>query len=428
MAGCKAGDAALGLWLPSSAQFDRISLPASPALAASDAALTAADGFGAGDWQRPRDFSGRFARRAQGIGRHPVRLRRRWTLAVTVLGAVALPAFAEPSGLGAGWDRFAIADAAGQDGAVSPMPFEQAGASFPGSAFYYLDTSPVPLRVGEGIRSDADDAVSAPTLGAGPIARSLRVDNSGVDRSRALQCLTAAIYYEAASEPDAGQRAVAQVVLNRVAHPAYPKTVCGVVYEGAERPTGCQVAFTCDGSLARRPQRLFWDRAENVARDALAGAVYAPVGLATHYHTVQVSPYWAPSLNYLGTIGAHRFYAFRGAAGNPATFRFAYFGGEPVAAPHRRDEGALAPDPALDPLAVQRAFGLTAPAKPSSAPQALQGTASGTAPAATSSPAYSAQVQERGGETLYQARNLPASQGIKAEYANSGRWIASPGN
>src|SRR3982750_5030053 len=113
---------------------------------------------------------------------------------------------------------------------------------------------------------------------------------------RSLQCLTEAIYYEARNQSDDGQRAVAQVVLNRVRHPAYPNTVCGVVYQGSERSTGCQFSFTCDGSLARVPNRLFWQRAENVARDALSGFVYAPVGLATHYHTIAVHPYWAPSL------------------------------------------------------------------------------------------------------------------------------------
>lgn len=370
-----------------------------------------ADLTGFEEWQRPRDFTGRFPRRARGLGHHPMKLHRRWTLGVAALAAVALPAFAAPG-------RFAIADAVTPETAVSPMPFEQAGASFPGSAFYYLDAEARPLQVGEGIRSDADDAVSGPAA----VARALRIDNSGVDRSRALQCLTAAIYYEAASEADAGQRAVAQVVLNRVAHPSYPNTVCGVVYQGSERPTGCQFSFTCDGALARRPQRLFWDRAQDVARAALAGYVYAPVGLATHYHTVQVSPYWAPSLNYLTTIGAHRFYAFRGAAGSPATFRYAYAGGEPVAAPHRRDDrvDAAAAAAVLDPLAVQRAFGLVeakgGPVAP--APQAP----------ATATPDYSSEVAQRGGEALYRAQNLPASEGVKAEYANSGRWIANPQN
>lgn len=360
---------------------------------------------------RPRDFSGRFNRRARGVGTHRRVRHRRWTLAASALAAVALPAFAAPGGL----DRFAIADAAPQTRTMSPMAFEQPGGSFPGSAFYYLDVdAPIP-GIGQGIRSDADDVVS------GPIARSLRVDNSGVDRTRALQCLTAAIYYEAASEPDAGQRAVAQVVLNRVAHPAYPKTVCGVVYEGSERSTGCQFSFTCDGALARRPMPLFWERAMEVARRALAGYVYAPAGLATHYHTLAVHPYWADSLNYLGAIGSHRFYSFRGSAGSPATFRFAYFGGEPMAAPHRRDDSAAsaAVAAALDPLAVQHSFGVVVATPPGAAPLAPS--------AVSATPTYTAELRERGGDNLYRAQNLPQAHGIRPEYANAGRWIAQPG-
>ncbi|MFD2135650.1 cell wall hydrolase [Novosphingobium resinovorum] len=170
---------------------------------------------------------------------------------------------------------------------------------------------------------------------------------------------------------------------------------------------------------------MFWDRAENVARQALAGYVYTPIGLATHYHTVQVNPYWAPSLQYLSTIGAHRFYALRGEAGSAATFRFAYLGGEPMAAPHRHDDSAdaAAAAAALDPLAVQRAFGTAQPVKAEPVAQAT----SPTMPIQPS-PAYSSEVQQRGGDSLYTARNMPGSQGIKAEYANSGRWITQPAN
>ncbi len=362
-------------------------------------------------WEpRPRDFQGNFVR---GGRRRLQRQRRRWTLGAAALVAVALPAFASPPL--AGWNGFTVIGAATPQPSVLPMPFEQAGASFPGSAYYYLEAEQPVLKIGEGIHSDAEDPVS------GPVARAFRIDNSGVDRSRALQCLTAAIYYEAASEPDGGQRAVAQVVLNRVAHPAYPKTVCGVVYQGSERPTGCQFSFTCDGSLARAPQRYFWQRAEDVARAALSGYVYAPIGLATHYHTIQVNPYWAPSLHYLTTIGAHRFYAFNGAAGNPASFRFAYLGGEPLAAPHRRDDStasALA-NAALDPLAVQRAFEGSIPARPETMAAPV---VSSPSPA----PSYSSNVRERGGEDLYRAHNLPEANGIHPEYANSGKWIAQP--
>ena len=376
------------------------------------AALPAASTASAwSEWEemRPSDFSARFARRVKTARPQP---KRRLALGTGALAAVALPALAAPEQ----WDRFDIADAVATDPIVSPMPFEQAGASFPGSAFYYLTAEEPVLKVGEGIRSDAEDPAPGAILQTGPAARPLRVDNSGVDRTRALQCMTAAIYYEAASEPDAGQRAVAQVVLNRVAHPAYPNTVCGVVYQGSERSSGCQFSFTCDGSLARRPSALFWNRAETVARQALAGYVYRPAGLATHYHTFQVHPYWAPSLRYLGTIGAHLFYSFNGAAGRPGAFRFAYLGGEPMAAPHPRAESPDAYLPAIDPVAVQKAFDLksqtTAPVAPSAA-----------APA----PTYTAELRERGGDTVYKARNLPEAHGIKPEYANSGKWITQPG-
>ena len=360
---------------------------------------------------RPRDFAARFERRAAALGERRGRMRRRRAISFAALATIALPAFANPGG----WERFAIADAVSQQPEIEPMPFERAGVSFPGSAFYYLDLGAPILKAGEGIHSDAEEpAVSR-------VAQALRIDNSGVDRTRALQCLAAAIYYEAGSEPDAGQRAVAQVVLNRVAHPAYPKTVCGVVYQGSERSTGCQFTFTCDGSLARGPSPLFWERAMNVARAALSGYVYTPVGLATHYHTVQVHPYWAPSLDYIGTIGAHRFYGFRGAAGRAATFRFAYAGGEPIAAPHRHDDSALA-SAGPDPLAVQRDFDALRQA----------GTRATPLPAAAaqgaSAPLYTSEIRDRGGDAVYQARNLPEAQGIKAEYANSGRWIALPTN
>lgn len=339
-------------------------------------------------------------------------------------GAIALPAFAAPDG----WATFEVRNAVEQDVTIEPMPFEQAGNSFPGSAFYYL-AHDEPARIpgfGEGIHSDADGVASHDPIG-GPTARSMRIDNSGVDRTRALQCLTAAVYYEAASEPDSGQRAVAQVVLNRVAHPAYPNTVCGVVYQGSERTTGCQFSFTCDGALARKPNRMFWLRAENVAAAALAGYVHAPAGLATHYHTIHVNPYWAPKLNYLGTIGLHRFYSFHGRAGQAGTFRFAYAGGEPAARPHSRLEATAATTGTglIDPVAVQAAYedGLkTAQAGLLGNPQSGHGAAK-PAPA----PAYAETVRDRGGDTIFRGENLPEAKGIREEYRNSGRWIGKPG-
>jgi len=378
---------------------------------------------------RPRDFSARYRRaRWQGIGQPPAR-KRRGRHALVLLGAVALPAFAAPDQ----WSVFEIGNAGSGGVDLQPMPFEKSGSSFPGSAFYYLESDRVTVRgFGEGIHSDADSAPLPDDPVAGPVARGMRIDNSGIDRTRALQCLTAAVYYEAASEPDSGQRAVAQVVLNRVAHPAYPNTVCGVVFQGSERKTGCQFSFTCDGSMARRPSRMFWLRAEAVAMDALSGYVHTPAGLATHYHTIHVHPYWAPSLHYLGTIGLHRFYRFQGRAGQAGTFRFAYAGGEPIAAPHARSDAATADSPAsaIDPLAVQAAYesGLKAAQEANPGPAAGAPSLTGTPPVHHAAPpSYAEDVRQRGGDALYKGEKLPDATGIKPEFQNSGRWIARPG-
>jgi hypothetical protein len=150
------------------------------------------------------------------------------------------------------------------------------------------------------------------------------------DRRRALRCLTQGIYYEAALEPTEGQEAVAQVILNRVRDPNYANSVCGVVFEGAERTTGCQFSFTCDGALAQAPVGWAWNRAKLVAERALAGHVSARVGTATHYHADYVHPWWAPTLNKLTQIGAHIFYRWKGVYGEPAAFRQAYAGREPL--------------------------------------------------------------------------------------------------
>ncbi len=180
-----------------------------------------------------------------------------------------------------------------------------------------------------------------------------------VDQMRSLDCLAQAIYYEARSETEDGQRAVAQVVLNRMRHPTYPATVCGVVYQGSERRTGCQFTFTCDGSLAFAPRGPSWDRARRIAAEALAGKVYAPVGHSTHYHTIAVLPYWASSLAKSAVIGAHIFYRWSGVWGQPAAFRQRYAGVEPggavaLARAAALDRGTLAPFPAAGklPLAI----------------------------------------------------------------------------
>jgi spore germination cell wall hydrolase CwlJ-like protein len=219
---------------------------------------------------------------------------------------------------------------------VSPQPeLDRAAPTSPELARLRAEaeaTSATALRQVNPLTAVALNAEIPLSQQANPAARPFHLAGSEADRARSLDCLTAAIYYEAATEPTDGQRGVAQVVLNRVRHPAYPNSVCGVVFEGARRPTGCQFSFACDGSLRRAPVESFWRRAQAVAAAALNGYVYAPVGWATHYHANYVMPYWAPTLVKSANVGLHIFYRWRGGWGRPDAFTNAYTGAEPAIA------------------------------------------------------------------------------------------------
>ncbi|WP_312135090.1 cell wall hydrolase [Brevundimonas sp.] len=138
------------------------------------------------------------------------------------------------------------------------------------------------------------------------------------DQSRDLDCLTQAVYYEARGEGTNGMKAVAQVVLNRARHPAFPKTVCSVVFQGSNRSTGCQFSFTCNGAMRAPVNRAAWNRARDVASAALSGQVYNAVGTATHFHTTAVSPSWRHRLVQVNQVGSHVFYRFGGRNGSSA--------------------------------------------------------------------------------------------------------------
>jgi spore germination cell wall hydrolase CwlJ-like protein len=157
----------------------------------------------------------------------------------------------------------------------------------------------------------------------GPLAAQPFRLGGALDASRDLECLTQAAYYEARGEGRDGMRAVAQVVLNRVRHRAFPNSVCGVVFQGAGRRTGCQFSFTCDGSMRGRVNQAAWNRAREIASSALSGAVEARVGTATHFHTTGVSPGWRHSLVQVGQVGDHLFYRFGGRSGSGAAFTYA---------------------------------------------------------------------------------------------------------
>ena len=138
-------------------------------------------------------------------------------------------------------------------------------------------------------------------------AESLKLEGAG--RAKAEKCLANAIYFEARGESVRGQIAVAQVVLNRVFSGKYPSTVCGVVYQNANRRLACQFTFACDGirDVVREPEAM--ERAKKIAAQTLDGKLWLPeVGKATHYHAYWVHPWWVRTMRKLDRIGVHTFY------------------------------------------------------------------------------------------------------------------------
>ncbi len=336
---------------------------------------------------------------------------------------------------------------------------ERADANFAGSAFYFLEPgySVPPVNSADAVAAgigniDAltteaplDDPSTPYDLpGVGDAARPFILPAGNVAYSRALKCLTDAIYYEAATEADSGQRAVAQVIINRMRHPTYPNSICGVIYQGSERRTGCQFSYSCDGSMARIPSRLHWERARRAAASALAGYVHVPVGMATHYHTVAVNPYWAPSLHFIGTIGAHRFYRWKGSAGRPSAFFRHYAGNEPFPGPKPRAWSPSSPEPALlDPIQLQKQYEREYAAARMKAETDAKKAAAAYAPGALTqyadvtpgrqraapaynAPDYSVEARKRGGDSNYVGEKLPDATNVKAEYQNSGSWKSQP--
>lgn len=377
-------------------------------------------------------------------------LRERILLGLLIFSLIMVPAIMPRASLDA--QQYVPSD-------PSLQPVERAEENFAGSAFYFIDPGyAIPQNYAElaidPLAEPGGDAIGGLLTSSGGqltasrdqtasahLIRPMAFRASLTDNSRALQCLTSAIYYEAGLEPDAGQRAVAQVVLNRVRHPSYPRTICGVIFQGSERQTGCQFSYTCDGSLRRKPSRYHWNRAKKVAGLALAGKIASPVGTATHYHTTEIYPYWAPSLRFLGTIGAHRFYSWKGSAGKARAFSQNYRGGEPLPAPKPRKYSRAAPS--LDPIALEKAY----EAEQRKAWEEAQKSAKKAAMAADEArrhslpvppintgvpksyqaPRYSQEALKKGGEKAFAGQKLPDVGRIKPEYRDAGTWKAKPG-
>jgi spore germination cell wall hydrolase CwlJ-like protein len=165
-------------------------------------------------------------------------------------------------------------------------------------------TGALPMTMAQARAANAAVPIRADRRGR---AAAFRFAGGAAAREQAAACLATAALYEAGDD-ERGQRAVIQVVLNRVRMPGFPKTICGVVYQGYDRTTGCQFSFTCDGSVRRRPVHLGWAAARRRARRALAGFVFPGVGKATHYHADWVVPYWRGSMTKVARVGTHLFY------------------------------------------------------------------------------------------------------------------------
>ena len=148
-----------------------------------------------------------------------------------------------------------------------------------------------------------------------------------------LYCLAKNIYFEAKSEPVAGQYAVADVVLNRVQDSRYPRTICEVVYEGIHRESWktkqqkdlpdnerkfipvrhkCQFSWYCDGKSDTIRDSDAWRKSQEIAYRMVHEQRFRGMTEgATHYHATYVSPKWAPELDLVGRIGTHIFYRWR---------------------------------------------------------------------------------------------------------------------
>lgn len=172
------------------------------------------------------------------------------------------------------------------------------------------DSTPVEVVAVAGVpRTPTPGAGLYPQDGSRPNFAAL-IDQDKSARER--RCLAEAIYFEARSEPEEGQAAVAQVVLNRVSSGLYPPTICGVVYQNRQRANACQFSFACEGKSLRVTEPESWRTAVRIADEVTAGKTYvSDVGGSTHYHANYVRPRWARRLEKMDVIGHHIFYKLR---------------------------------------------------------------------------------------------------------------------
>lgn len=212
-----------------------------------------------------------------------------------------------------------------------------------GTASLFAGADTHAMLVQAALRGPLAPLTSAPA--APPPARLVNARERG--------CLAQAIYYESRGETREGQTAVAEVVMNRVRSPAYPSTICAVVYQGSHRATGCQFSFTCDGSLHRTPRGRAWTDAQSIATQVMQGYARPVTQRATHYHTHAVNPVWSAGLVETTRIGSHVFYRFPNRS-ERATYQEA-LARRIGAGGTRRANAALMPEALEDPAPVEAA-------------------------------------------------------------------------
>ena len=209
-------------------------------------------------------------------------------------------------------DTTADAEDARHDGSTPPVPRAVAlSSTTPAPA----DAIPVEVAAASLALPDfaLRPATPAPPQAAPEAGRSRYADLISPDAmEREQRCLAEAVYFEARSETEAGQAAVAQVVLNRVKSGLYPTNVCGVVYQNRHRFMGCQFSFACEGKSLRITDAASWQSATRIAQSVIEGRTYlSEVGAATHYHADYVRPGWSRRLRKMDVIGRHIFYTLK---------------------------------------------------------------------------------------------------------------------
>jgi spore germination cell wall hydrolase CwlJ-like protein len=192
---------------------------------------------------------------------------------------------------------------AGLSAVAGLAPVHGASVRVPPGRIAMVLADPVPMLAYD-LSGFAEDA----GVHVAPAAVDLRRVAAGDATDEALECLSNAVYFEARSEPADGQRAVAQVVLNRVGQRGFPGSVCGVVYQGLRGGRSCQFKFVCDGSMAGRREQGAWMAARRIARAVIDGEILTALRGVTFFHTRAVTPHWTTRMVRVATIGSHIFY------------------------------------------------------------------------------------------------------------------------